>query len=141
LFNTLIAHTSRGGDCSGSVAANDHNLMQSALAADTCGLSDDPGNSRIGVDPLLGPLADNGGGTQTHALLPGSPAIDAGNNATCLAIDQRGIARPQGAACDIGAVEAQASQGGVPFAPLVVLILIGGLGLLALKFIARRPSS
>ena len=52
---------------------------------------------------LLGPLASNGGPTQTVALLPGSPAI---NNATTLvATDQRGIARPQGGAPDIGAFE------------------------------------
>ncbi|WAZ25658.1 CSLREA domain-containing protein [Streptomyces cinnabarinus] len=54
-------------------------------------------------DPLLGPLADNGGPTDTSALLPGSPALDAA--ADCPATDQRGITRPQGAACDIGAYE------------------------------------
>ncbi|WP_128429497.1 choice-of-anchor Q domain-containing protein [Streptomyces cyaneus] len=54
-------------------------------------------------DPLLGPLADNGGPTDTAALLPGSPALDAADG--CPATDQRGIARPQGAACDIGAYE------------------------------------
>ncbi|MFF4576070.1 choice-of-anchor Q domain-containing protein [Streptomyces sp. NPDC001410] len=53
--------------------------------------------------PLIGPLADNGGPTDTAALLPGSPALDAA--ADCPATDQRGIARPQGAACDIGAYE------------------------------------
>ena len=58
-------------------------------------------------DPLLGPLTDNGGPTLTHALLPGSPAIDAITDAAActLAADQRGVARPQGSACDIGAVE------------------------------------
>ena len=61
------------------------------------------------ADPLLGALANNGGATQTHALGAGSPAIDAGDPATCLAppvsgVDQRGFARP--AACDIGAYEA-----------------------------------
>jgi hypothetical protein len=63
----------------------------------------------IGVDPLLGPLADNGGPTLTHALLPGSPAIDAGNPAIQdpPATDQRGFARIYGPAIDIGAVEAQ----------------------------------
>lgn len=65
------------------------------------------------VDPLLGMLADNGGGTPTHALLPGSPAIDAGVNAGCPADDQRGITRPfdgdndSTATCDSGAYEAQ----------------------------------
>lgn len=56
-------------------------------------------------DPKLGQLANNGGATQTIALLAGSPAINAGNNATCPAIDQRGVARPQGGICDIGAFE------------------------------------
>ncbi|MGX1566248.1 choice-of-anchor Q domain-containing protein [Streptomyces sp. NPDC055506] len=54
--------------------------------------------------PLVGPLADNGGPTDTVALRPGSPALDAGDG--CPATDQRGVARPQGAACDIGAFEA-----------------------------------
>jgi hypothetical protein len=57
------------------------------------------------ADAGLGPLADNGGYTLTHALLPGSPAIDAGDDGICPATDQRGVARPQGAACDIGAYE------------------------------------
>lgn len=56
-------------------------------------------------DPHLGPLADNGGPTRTRALLPGSPAIDAGAADGCPSGDQRGIPRPQGAACDIGAYE------------------------------------
>lgn len=54
-------------------------------------------------DPLLGPLADNGGPTRTQALLAGSPAIDAGES--CPNADQRGVARPQGGACDVGAFE------------------------------------
>jgi hypothetical protein len=56
-------------------------------------------------DALIGPLADNGGPTLTHALLDGSPAIDAADDAACPATDQRGVPRPQGAACDIGAYE------------------------------------
>lgn len=55
------------------------------------------------ANPLLAPLASNGGFAQTHLLQPGSPAIDAG--ACVLATDQRGIPRPQGPACDLGAVE------------------------------------
>ena len=63
------------------------------------------------TDPLLGPLADNGGPTDTHLLLAGSPAIDAGDNFSCTLQDQRGVARPQDgdgdgmAHCDLGAVE------------------------------------
>jgi len=59
------------------------------------------------ADPLLAPLNDNGGPTLTHALLPGSPAIDAGNNVLHLETDQRGRSRVSGAAPDIGAFEVQ----------------------------------
>jgi hypothetical protein len=59
----------------------------------------------VGVNALLGALADNGGPTWTHALGAGSPAIDAGANAACPDTDQRGVARPQGVGCDIGAYE------------------------------------
>lgn len=76
-----------------------------------------PGSGdQIGVgDPKLGSLADNGGETFTHALLPGSPAIDAGDNTTCITTDQRGIARHDGngdatITCDVGAYEAGTMQ-------------------------------
>ncbi|MBN1438081.1 MAG: right-handed parallel beta-helix repeat-containing protein [Anaerolineales bacterium] len=58
------------------------------------------------TSPKLGPLQDNGGSSFTHALAPDSPAIDAGDDATCLPLDQRNVARPQGPHCDIGAFEA-----------------------------------
>jgi CSLREA domain-containing protein len=60
----------------------------------------------VAADAMLGPLQDNGGPTETHDLIPGSPAIDAGS-VSCPppGADQRGVARPQGAACDIGAFE------------------------------------
>jgi len=63
----------------------------------------------IGADPMLLPLADNGGRTQTHALAAGSPAIDNGNNEAGLSYDQRGagFSRTQGARTDIGAFERQ----------------------------------
>jgi hypothetical protein len=63
----------------------------------------------LGGDPRLGPLADNGGPTPTHALLADSPAIDAGDNPSSLATDQRGgsFVRVAGAAPDIGAFELQ----------------------------------
>ena len=60
-------------------------------------------NTLVG-DPELDPLADNGGPTPTHALLPASPAIDTAQG-TCPPTDQRGEARPSGFACDIGAFE------------------------------------
>ena len=52
-------------------------------------------------------LADNGGRTQTMALGVGSPALEAGDNSTCATLDQRGVSRPQGVLCDIGAYESQ----------------------------------
>ena len=69
-----------------------------------------PGDT-IGAEPLLDPLADNGGATRTHALADGSPALDAGDNDAGLSFDQRGngFARVAGTAADIGAFERQAS--------------------------------
>jgi hypothetical protein len=63
------------------------------------------GGGNLDADPLLGALADNGGSTQTFLPGTGSSAFDTANSATCPATDQRGISRPQGAGCDIGAVE------------------------------------
>jgi len=76
----------------------------------SCGLAQPTDLST--TNPLLGPLAYNGGPTPTMALLPGSPAIDHGGaSATgCPATDQRGIRRPQGPACDIGAFERKAGS-------------------------------
>jgi hypothetical protein len=70
----------------------------------------------ITSDPLLLPLADNGGPTRTHALAPGSPAIDAGNNFAALASDQRGspFQRIAGTRPDIGAFELQAQPATSP---------------------------
>jgi uncharacterized delta-60 repeat protein len=62
-------------------------------------------SSRVNLDPQLAPLADNGGPTPTMALLPGSPAIDAGGDPLAPATDQRGVPRPIGFASDIGAFE------------------------------------
>ena len=63
------------------------------------------GSAASPMDPKLGPLANNGGLTFTMALLPAGPAIDAGVAAGAPATDQRGVARPQGAAVDVGAYE------------------------------------
>jgi CSLREA domain-containing protein len=61
------------------------------------------------TDPILGPLQDNGGPTWTHALLVGSPAIDAGDDDAAPPTDQRGVPRPQGPASDIGSFEVEAN--------------------------------
>ena len=61
------------------------------------------------ADLQLGALADNGGSTLTHALQPGSPAIDAATSRTCPSHDQRVTRRPFGPSCDLGAYEASGS--------------------------------
>jgi len=63
------------------------------------------GTNIIAANPLLGTIDNNGGFTQTISLLAGSPAIDMGDDAFCPTTDQRGMMRPQGIHCDIGAFE------------------------------------
>lgn len=75
----------------------------------------DAGADHPDTDPALGPLADNGGPTFTHALLAGSPAIDRGDDGQCPETDQRGASRDDGdldgaTVCDIGAFEHQAED-------------------------------
>ena len=107
LSNTLIANND-WQDCAneygGTVGTNDHNLIE-GVGGNACGLVNGVNGNLIGLDPLLASSGNYGGSTQTTALLPGSPAIDAGN--ACLTTDQRGVVRPQVAACDIGAFESQ----------------------------------
>jgi hypothetical protein len=112
LGNTILANN-LNGDCRGTVSSTGYNLV--SIPAGCTIVGDTTGNI-IGVDPMLGPLAFNGGPTQTHALLTGSPAIDAGAVACPPpATDQRGIARPQDGdgdgttICDIGAFEVEGS--------------------------------
>jgi hypothetical protein len=104
LLNTIIADntsTAGGADCN-----VEDNIIQSEghnLASDSSCFLTAPGDLP-NHNPLLGPLAYNGGPTETEALLPGSPAIDAGATQGCPQYDQRGVARPQGI-CDIGAYQ------------------------------------
>jgi CSLREA domain-containing protein len=106
LTNSIVANSISGGDCYGTIADGGHNISSD----DSCGF--DPANGSMpNTDPLLGPLQDNGGPTWTHALLAGSPAIDAGDDAQCPLFDQRGIPRPIDGnwdgitICDIGSFE------------------------------------
>jgi hypothetical protein len=95
LQNSIVA-ANTVDSCSVPIVDGGHNI---SFPDTTC-----PGAS---VDPRLGPLADNGGPTETQALEPGSPAIDAvpAAGAGCALIDERGVSRPQGVGCDIGAYE------------------------------------
>lgn len=98
-------------DCAGAIGSGGHNLIGTTQGCSFAGAPGDlTGSSGSAIDPLLAPLADNGGPTWTHALLAGSPAKDAGNAAApgsgggaCEDRDQRGVARVD---CDIGAYEA-----------------------------------
>jgi hypothetical protein len=101
LTNTLLAYNEPDncGTGLGNATSNGYNLSSDATCdiASTGDLTD--------TNPMLGPLQNNGGSTWTHALLFTSPAIDRGTDDGCPATDQRGVARPHGAACDIGAYE------------------------------------
>ncbi len=66
--------------------------------------------SVISSNPILGPLQNNGGFAKTMALGAGSPAIDKGKDVTCAIQDERGVARPQGLACDLGAYEVKVAK-------------------------------
>ena len=99
LENTIVANSSPRRNCVGAITDGGGNL---SYPDTTC-----PGINR---DPLLGPLQNNGGPTETMALGRGSAALDAASDAICDAapvnnLDQRGVARPLGLHCDIGAVE------------------------------------
>jgi hypothetical protein len=98
-----IFANSAGGNLTGTAAFESlgHNLFTDSPAVPL-----DP-TDLINTDPLLAPLANNGGPTQTQALLPGSPAIDAGVAVPGVTTDQRGVSRPQGSAPDIGAFESR----------------------------------
>jgi CSLREA domain-containing protein len=102
--NTVIAKSISGGNCVGSIISEGHNLDSDG----TCGLTGTGDLTKI--DPKLGLLKNNGGPTYTHALQPGSPAINAGNPAGCadqngaeIPADQRG--RGRSGRCDIGSFE------------------------------------
>jgi hypothetical protein len=107
ITNSLI-----DGECmgSGSMISDGHNIES---PGDSCGFDQGTDQPGVSADELkLGPLQDNGGPTLTHALLPGSVAIDRIPEAMCIDAydnpitqDQRGVERPQGDACDTGAFE------------------------------------
>jgi len=78
-----------------------HNIDQDGV----CGL--DAAGDRSGVDPKLVPPAENGGFVSTQALLHGSPALEGANPEGCPLADARGVSRPQGGVCDVGAFEAE----------------------------------
>ncbi len=112
ILHSIVAQSTAGPNCAGNPASTDYNLDDGAT------WSFNQPHDRSHADPKLvalaenptGPIAQNAGEryTATHALLPGSAAIDAGgqlDGSGCGDRDQRGFTRPQGLACDIGAFE------------------------------------
>src|SRR5205807_230951 len=93
----------------GTLVSQGFNLVRNLTNAFVTG--DLTGNI-YGVDPRLGALGFNGGATWTHALLPGSPAIDAGMTGGAPPRDQRDVPRPQGQRADVGAYEKVCPQCG-----------------------------
>jgi len=111
LQNSIVADSSSGGNCNGTVTSNGYNLSSDS----SCDFNG-PGDLN-NTNSLLGTLGNYGGPTQTIPLLAGSPAIDAGNPKGCtdgkghlLKTDQRGKPRPDKedtGGCDMGAYERQ----------------------------------
>jgi CSLREA domain-containing protein len=153
-LNSIIAQngSQSGPDLLGSFVSLGHNLLTNIAGSSgfTLGINN-PNGDLVGasfaqVFPILGPLQNNGGPTQTRALLPGSPAIDAGDNCvvvasgsggclpSALATDQRGVSRQVNLTVDMGAFESRgftfSATSGTPqstavntsFAPLVVTV-------------------
>lgn len=112
LHSTLIAGNVQASlpntDCAGLGTVHNDGFNLTGLGT---GCPTNPQRGDVTVDParvfthVLQPLRSNGGPTRTQALRPGSPAVDAGDPVRCGGTDQRGVARPQGARCDIGAFE------------------------------------
>ncbi len=132
IINNIIANSLSDFDCRnryGTILTNLNNLVEDS----SC-------DAAFSGDPKLGSLQNNGGPTPTYALLPGSPAINAGDNTTCLTEDQRGITRPQQGQCDIGAFESrgftlaisggnnQTTTIGTPFSVPLELTIISNAG-------------
>ncbi len=111
MSNTILAGNRFGGkkdangaDCSGRIKSFGYNILGNGSNCQINAVnSDQVGTSKALLDPMITSLGDYGGSTDTHDLLPGSPAFDKG---MCIVnADQRDVKRPKGKTCDIGAVE------------------------------------
>jgi hypothetical protein len=119
LAGSVVGDSVQGGDCVSDHGASVVDGGYNVIEDNSCGFQG-------GMDPKIGPLQDNGGPTETHALLAGSPLLDripSGSN-DCGALvseDQRGAARPQpvNGACDIGAFELEQDDPGLTPSPTV----------------------
>ncbi len=111
--NSIVANNPSGGNCAGTIISQGYNLSDDATCAASFTHTGDLNSTPAGLDPIG--LKTNGGSTQTIALLSTSPAVDAiplspinyctDTSGNAVTADQRGVTRPQGSACDIGAFE------------------------------------
>ena len=119
--NSILSNA--GPNCAlGSIHSGGYNVVSDV----SCGFS---GTDLTSTDPNIAALAQNGGPTATHALNPGSPAIDripsaGGCNGSGVTTDQRGVPRPSGSGCDVGAYEVGVLPN-VPDAPTAVVATAG----------------
>ncbi|MGC1375068.1 MAG: choice-of-anchor Q domain-containing protein [Anaerolineales bacterium] len=126
LRNSILANNTGGSspNCYGPLSSSGYNVIgNNSGCTFSASTGDKVGTNGSPINPQLDGLKNNGGPTFTYALLGGSPALNAGNPATpgsggnaCLATDQRGVARPVAARCDIGAYEGDPTMPG-PISP------------------------
>lgn len=134
ILNTIVGENSDDGNCNPSpdIISQGYNID----SGDSCNFNS--AGDMVNTDPLLGPLAFNGGPTETCALAPDSPAINNGNPACPPPdTDQRGFPRPAGERCDIGAFEF--GQANIPtLSEWGIVAMAAVLGLIGLYAVRRR---
>jgi hypothetical protein len=118
LKNTILADSLSGGNCKGKNIAS----AKYSISSDSTCILPGTGN-HTNLDPLLTYLANNGGWTKTHLPKINSPAVDGVVGSDCPSVDQRGVARPQGASCDIGAVERASNDPPYPIAAYLPIVI------------------
>lgn len=133
LLNTLLANNDNE-NCAGTGTLN----AQYSLSSDsTCSFVGSNNITNTG-NPNIGPLANNGGTTQTHALLAGSPAIDTADPGSFPSTDQRGVTRPQGAGPDIGAYEFTAAASIPTMTEWGMIIFVSFAGIVSVLYLRRQ---
>jgi CSLREA domain-containing protein len=156
LRNSIVANNlakNQPDDCSGAFTSDGYNFISDDTCFASPGTGDQIGTVSMPINPLLGPLANNGGPTQTRALAPRSPAVDGGNPGGCrdgggtlLLVDERGFPRTADgngdgtAVCDIGAFELQRQpSAGAPLLDTLGLwSLAAGLVAVGLRRLTHR---
>ncbi len=117
ITNSIIANNSStvsGPDCAGIIAAANYNIIEDATGCSITG-----GSNNLNVDPAIENSLS--GSVLSHALMLGSPAIDAGTSIGCPSTDQLGLPRPLGESCDIGSIEY------MDYTPIVLTIMRVGI--------------